>query len=82
MHNNGDSILTITNEDAILATTNFSEKYIRNKKYGKFKIKKNCILVFSWTEDKFRNVEVPSVRSITALGTILRNPSPEILRGL
>lgn len=76
----GDSVLTLKGEDAILATTDFSTKYIKDKRYGKFTIQKNCILVFSWTDDKFRNVEVGTVRDIKSLGSILQNPSREELK--
>ena len=76
---NSDSILTIRGEDAILATTDFSETYIKKKKYGRFTIQKNCILVFSWTDDKFRNIEVNTVLSITPLSQVLQNKSPEII---
>ena len=73
MKNNGDSILTLKSEDDIVATTDFSTKYIRDKKYGRFIIKKNQILVFSWTDDKFRNLEMDTIRSIKPLSTLLRN---------
>jgi hypothetical protein len=73
MKNNGDSILALKGEDDILATTDFSTKYIRDKKYGRFNIKKNQILVFSWTDDKFRNLNIDTVKSIKPLGSILKN---------
>jgi len=73
MRNNGDSILTLKDEDDIVATIDFSTKYIRDKKYGRFTIKKNQVLVFSWTDDRFRNMEVDTIRGVKALGIILRN---------
>lgn len=73
MRKNGDSILTLKGEEAILATTDFSTKYIRDKKYGRFPIKKNQVLVFSWTDDRFRNIEVEHVKMIKSLSSILRN---------
>ena len=77
---NGDSTITLKGEDAILATTDFSTKYIKKKKYGRFTIQKNCILVYSWTDDKFRNIEVSSVLNIKALSLTLQNKPPEVLR--
>jgi len=77
MRKNGDSILTLKDEDGIVATTDFSTKYIRDKKYGRFTIKKNQILVFSWTDDRFRNLEVDIIRNIKALSSLLGNKRDE-----
>jgi len=73
MRKNGDSILTLPDNEGILATTDFSAKYIRDKKYGRFVIKKNQVLVFSWTDDKFRNLEVETIKNIKPLAALLRN---------
>ena len=73
MRKNGDSFLTLQDGEDIMATTDFSTKYIRDKKYGRFIIKKNQVLVFSWTDDKFRNLEVDTIRSIKSLSSLLRN---------
>lgn len=77
MKSNGDSILTLKNEDDIVATTDFSTKYIRDKKYGRFIIKKNQILVFSWTDDKFRNLEIDVIKNIKPLASLLGNKRDE-----
>ncbi len=76
---NGDSILTLRGEDAILATTDFHNKYIKSKRYGRFTIQKNCILVYSWTDDKFRNIDAKLVADVKPLSGVLRNISPEII---
>ena len=60
LKNNGDSILTLDAEPDVCATIDFSTKYIRDKRYGRYALEKNAILVFSWTDDKFRNIEVKS----------------------
>ena len=73
MQNNGDSVLTLLGEDDIVGTTDFSTKYIKNKRYGKYSIEKNSILLFSWTDDKFRNINVKNIKSIKPLSDILRN---------
>lgn len=73
MKNNGDSILSLKGDDDIVATTDFSTKYIRDKKYGRFNIKKNQILVFSWSDDKFRNLNIDTIKNIKPLGSLLRN---------
>jgi hypothetical protein len=77
LKNNGDSILTLTNEPDICATIDFSTKYIKDKRYGRYAIEKNAILVFSWTDDKFRNIEVKNVKSIKPLSEILNNVGKE-----
>lgn len=73
MQKNGDSILNMKGEEDIVATTDFSTKYIRDKKYGRFTIKKNQVLVFSWTDDKFRNLDVMVIKNIKPLSSILKN---------
>jgi hypothetical protein len=75
---NGDSILTLRNEQSILATTDFSARYIKRKKSQRFTIQKDCILLFSWTDDGFKNIKVNEIRQITPLSAVLKNPSPEI----
>ena len=76
---NGDSIITLADgKEAILATTDFSERYIKRKRSQRFTILKDCILLFSWTDDKFKNIKVRDVKSILPLSKMLNNPSPEI----
>lgn len=79
LRNNGDSIITLKGDkEAILATTDFSAKYIKKKKSQRFTILKDCILLFSWTDDMFKNVKISDIKSITPLSAVLKNPSPEI----
>lgn len=73
MQANGDSVLTLNSEPDIVGTTDFSTKYIKNKRYGKYSIEKNSILLFSWTDDKFRNINVKDVRNIKPLSELLGN---------
>ena len=82
MRKNGDSFLALNAEDDIMATTDFSTKYIRDKKYGRFVIKKNQILVFSWTDDKFRNLEVDTIRGVKSLSSVLRNVRDPDIKGI
>jgi hypothetical protein len=79
LRNNGDSILTLKdNKESILVTTDFSARYIKRKKSQRFTILKNCILLFSWTDNGFRNIKISDIKNITPLSVILKNPSPEI----
>jgi len=76
---NGDSVISFRNDkEAILATTDFSERYIKRKKSQRFTILKDCILLFSWTDNQFKNVKVTDIKSIQSLASVLKNPSPEI----
>lgn len=76
---NGDSILTLGNgKEAILATTDFSTKYIKRKRSQRYTIQKDCILLFSWTDDGFKNIKISDIKAITPLSKILNNQSPEI----
>jgi hypothetical protein len=79
LQNNGDSVIEIKEEPAIVGTIDFSTKYIKNKRYGKYNIEKNAILVFSWTDDKFRSIDVKSIKTIKPLGDILRNEKNETI---
>ena len=78
LRNNGDSVLTLKNE-SILATIDFAERYIKRKRAQRFKIQKDYILLFSWTDNKFRNIKIYDIKQITPLSAILNNPSPEII---
>ena len=77
MNFNGDSTLILKGEPDIVATTDFDNKYIKRKKYGRFPIHKNFILMFSWTDDKFRNIEIDKIKSIKPLSSILNNVRSE-----
>ena len=77
MKRNGDSILTLSGEPAIGATIEFDNWYIKRKKYGRYPISKNHILMFSWTDDKFRNIEIDVIKSIKPLSDILNNQRSE-----
>jgi hypothetical protein len=78
MENNGDSILSLYDEPAILATTDFSTKYIKDKRFGRYPIKKEYLLVFSWTDDKFRNIEIKKIKSIKPLSDVLNNTREQL----
>jgi hypothetical protein len=70
---NGDSTVDFKNAPSVVATIDFSEKYIRAKRYGRFDIKKNHILMFSWTDDKFISIEADTIKAVKALSLTLAN---------
>ena len=79
LRNNGDSIVTLSNGNSIGATLEFGEKYIRKLRSQRFTIQKDCILLFSWTDNAFKNIKVADIRSITPLAKMLNNIAPEKL---
>jgi len=80
LRNNGDSIISFKGDkEAILATTDFSARYIKRKKSQRFTILKDSILLFSLTDNSFKNVRVIDIQTIQPLASVLRNPSPEII---
>lgn len=75
---NGDSQVLLKNGEGILVTTDFSEKYIKNMKYSRFTMQKTAILVFSWTDNKFRQINTIDIKKIVPLSAILKNKPPEV----
>jgi hypothetical protein len=73
LENNGDSIIKIADEGYIGATTDFSWPYIRSKRFTKLPREKNTILVWDWTNDAFKSIDVTKIKSIKPLSDILRN---------
>ena len=72
---NGDSVITLKEEPAIVGTIDFSTKYIKEKRHGKYTMEKNSILLFSWTDDKFRSINIKDIKSIKPLSELLGNVS-------
>jgi len=77
LENNGDSVISLREDADIVATIDFSTPYIKNKRYGKYKMEKNSILLFSWTDDAFRTIDVKNIKNIKPLSDILRNVRDE-----
>lgn len=74
----GDSIVGLKGEEDICATTDFSNKYIRRQRFKRYKLEKDKILVFSWTDWKFKMLEVKNIRNIKPLSEILGNKPNEL----
>ena len=70
----GDAILEFNDgRKPILATTDFSNKYIKSiRRTEKFALRGN-ILMFNWTNNMFAAVPTHVIRNITPLTSILRN---------
>ena len=77
LEHHGDSIIGLKHEEDICATIDFSTKYIRDKRYQRFKLEKDKILVFSWSDDKFKNIPVVNIKNIKPLSDILQNVGRE-----
>jgi len=55
----------------IMATLNFKNKHI--EKVRKPEQEKNKLLVFSWTEWKYRNIDIRTIKSLYPLSQVLQN---------
>lgn len=74
----GDSIIALKGEEDICATTDFSNKFIRRERFKRYKLEKDKILVFSWTDWKFKMIDVKSIKNIKPLSDILNNKPREV----
>lgn len=54
-----------------MATMNFSTPYI--KAFARPQREKDKVLVFSWTENKYRQVEPKTIKSLFPLSQVLQN---------
>lgn len=78
LRKNGDSIIEMKNFEAFLATTDFSNKYIRRvRRTERFNSLKGKILLFNWTDYKFNAIDVKDIFKITPLSSILQNEELE-----
>jgi len=68
----GDAIITLKGED-IGVTIDFKNKYIRSRGKRPWPGKSGKIVVFSWTDNRYRLLDPIEIFKITALSTILRN---------
>ena len=68
----GDAIITVDKED-ICVTIDFKNKYIRSRGKRPWPGKSGKIVVFSWTDNRYRLIEPLEVFKVTPLSTILRN---------
>lgn len=73
MKNNGDSTVTFNDNSAIVATTDFSTKYIVMKRSPKLPFNKSNIIMWSWTEDKMISVPFNTIKNIKPLSDVLGN---------
>ena len=72
-----DVVITFYKFRPILATMNFTTPHITKIK-DTVKDELSKIKVFSWTENKYRNIDLKTVKSLTPLASILKNE--EVLR--
>lgn len=59
----------------MVVTVDFDNTYIQRKlkQYRPVELKDTEVLVFSWTNDKFRILDLNSVKNMSGLGAVLRN---------
>lgn len=78
MEQAGDAIITYKSPNSKKLKYNICTmeidncEYIRNKR-NNLKVKEDCILLFCWDTNSFRQINIKSVTNIQPLGTILKN---------
>jgi hypothetical protein len=82
MREAGDAIITYRSPVSKklkynVCTLDFNScEYIKEKNQKKsITVKKECILLFCWDTDSFRQINISAVTNIQPLGTVLRNRS-------
>lgn len=71
---NGDSLIEVVGGEPFLATTDFSNKYIRRvRRTHRFDSLRGKILLFNWTDYEFNAINTRDIFRITPLSTILKN---------
>ena len=78
MHEFGDAIVNLRDGTSFLATTDFSNKYIRKVRRKRIDDLKGKIIMFNWTEYKFEAIMSHDIQYLTALGRILNNGPQEV----
>ena len=74
LRTNGDSLVEVVNGEPFLATTDFSNKYIRRvRRTHRFDSLRGKILLFNWTDYEFNAINTRDIFRITPLSTILKN---------
>lgn len=73
----GDAIVNLKNGRSFLATTDFSNKYIRKVRRKRINDLKGKIIVFNWTDYKYEDILSHDITFITPLSKILNNPGRE-----
>ena len=68
----GDGIITIDKID-ICVTIDFKNKYVRHRGKRPWPGKSGKIVVFSWTDNRYRLIEPAEIFRVIPLSTILRN---------
>ena len=81
LKSNGDSTITFKTEEPIVVTTDFKNDHInKTKRNRRYVMKKGpeMLLIFSWTDNKFRNIKVSDIKKIEPLSSVLKNKAPEL----
>ena len=75
----GDGIIDFKGDkEAILATIDFNNKYIKRKRnFRRYTLEPHSILLFDWTNNEFLMVEADMIKHITPLSNILKNVREE-----
>lgn len=74
LKNNGDSIISIKGDQPICGTIDFSTPYIKAKRRSAIiNTKKDTVLLWSWTDDAYRELSIKDIKRIEPLSELLGN---------
>lgn len=73
----GDSMVNMRDGRSFLATTDFSNKYIRKIRRQRVTDLKGKIIIFNWTDNKYEAVLSHDIAFMTPLAKILNNKPRE-----
>lgn len=70
----GDAIVSLNKAtEHIAATIDFKNRYIKGRGKRPWPGKSGKIVVFSWTDNRYRLIDPAEINKITPLSSILRN---------
>lgn len=69
----GDAVVNMRDGRSFLATTDFSNKYIRRIRRKRVVNLKGKIIVFNWTDNVYEDILSHDISFMTPLGKILNN---------
>jgi len=77
MNSFGDAVIEFMDRPAVLCTTDFRTKYIKNYmrriNFRLDKKSKRNVLIWNWTDNKLESIDVWKVTRMTPLSKILNN---------
>lgn len=74
----GDAIVNMRDGSSFLATTDFSNKYIRRIRRKRINNLKGKIIVFNWTANSYEDIMSHDITFMTPLAKVLNNQDRDV----